>query len=239
MRDAPALRPAQRTHCERVRAPGPSAVLLSDKNGKRQIHSCPKPHPGLWTFIVTGRSSGLPSSFPDLAFPCDAQWRLVKVVRLTAAGTAPDWREVKTSRVTGFPFHPSADKQKGTFHVLLRILQGNRDNPARKKFLEISLLQGARQSQQADDGNHGGSIQGGGGQRCAALGRSGLHASLPAWVMTSSRWPSGASMYIARPPLWWQTPAWSCLPRAAQYSSPSSRVWASTWSNSSSLTTNA
>lgn len=29
---------------------------------------------------------------------------------------------MKISRVTGFPFHPSADKQKGTIHVLVRIL---------------------------------------------------------------------------------------------------------------------
>lgn len=101
-------------------------------NGKRRKQFSQKPHPGLWAFIVTGRSSGLPSSFPDRAFPCDAQWRLIKVVRLTAAGTAPEWREMKISRVTGFPFHPSADKQKGTFHVLARILHAIDGHMAKK-----------------------------------------------------------------------------------------------------------
>jgi hypothetical protein len=69
---------------------------------------------------MTGRSSGWPSSFLDPAFPCNAQWRSVKVVRLTAAGAAPDWREMKIARVTGFPFHPPADKRKGTIHVMPR-----------------------------------------------------------------------------------------------------------------------
>lgn len=115
-----------KTHAqvERERARRTKCGCLSDK-WKTAKHLWQKPHPGLCSIIVTGRSSGLPSSFPDLAFPCVAQWRLIKVVRPTAAGTAPDWCEMKISRVTGFPFHPSAEKQKGTFHVLARILHAN------------------------------------------------------------------------------------------------------------------
>jgi hypothetical protein len=55
---------------------------------------------------------------PGPAFPCIAQWRSNQVVRLTAAGAAPDWREMLISRVTGFPFHPPADKQEGTVHLI-------------------------------------------------------------------------------------------------------------------------
>ncbi len=39
---------------------------------------------------------------------------------------------MKISRVTGFPFHPSADKQKGTFHVLARILHAIDGHMAKK-----------------------------------------------------------------------------------------------------------
>jgi hypothetical protein len=100
--------------------------LAKRKKGRtnnRQNHT-----PGFAHFIVTGRSSGLPSSFPGPAFPCDAQWRSIKVVRHTAAGAAPDWREMKISRVTGFPFHPPADKREGTIHVLGRILHVEKHN---------------------------------------------------------------------------------------------------------------
>ena len=90
-------------------------------NGKktniRQNHT-----PGFAQYIVTGRSSGSPSSFPVPAFPCVAQWRSIKVVRLTAAGAAPDWRAMKIARVTGFPFHPPADKREDTIHVSTGIL---------------------------------------------------------------------------------------------------------------------
>jgi hypothetical protein len=78
--------------------------------------------PGFAQAIVTGRSSGLPSSSFEPAFPCRAQWRSIKFVRHTAAGAAPDWREMKISCVTGFPFHPPADKQEGTIHVISNIL---------------------------------------------------------------------------------------------------------------------
>jgi hypothetical protein len=80
------------------------------------------PTPRALRSIVTGRSSGSPSSFAGLAFPCNAQWRSISVVRLTAAGAAPDWHEMQISRVTGFPFHPPADKREGTIHVVGCIL---------------------------------------------------------------------------------------------------------------------
>ena len=84
---------------------------LAKSNG--QNHS-----PGFAPSInAHGRSSGSPSSSSVLAFPCIAQWRMNKFVRLTAAGAAPDWREMHISRVTGFPFHPPADKQEGTMRV--------------------------------------------------------------------------------------------------------------------------
>jgi len=38
-----------------------------------------------------------------------------------AAGAAPDWREMKISRVTGFPFHPPADKREGAIHAMADI----------------------------------------------------------------------------------------------------------------------
>jgi hypothetical protein len=50
---------------------------------------------------------------------------LVNVVWLTAAGAAPDWREMAISRVTGFPFHHPAGLQDGTNHVTTEILATN------------------------------------------------------------------------------------------------------------------
>ena len=49
-----------------------------------------------------------------------AQWRSTGVVRLTAAGAAPDWRAMVIAHVTGFPFHPPADMQEGTIHLWAR-----------------------------------------------------------------------------------------------------------------------
>jgi len=49
-----------------------------------------------------------------------AQWRSTRVVRLTAAGAAPDWRTMAIAHVTGFPFHLPADKQEGTIHLIGR-----------------------------------------------------------------------------------------------------------------------
>jgi hypothetical protein len=46
-----------------------------------------------------------------------AQWRWTRVVRLTAAGAAPDWHAMAIAHVTGFPFHPPADEQEGTIHL--------------------------------------------------------------------------------------------------------------------------
>jgi hypothetical protein len=98
--------------CDGTRAPTPARRATAE-----QSHT-----PGFAQYIVTGRSSGSPSSFPVPAFPCAAQWRSIKVVRLTAAGAAPDWRAMKIARVTGFPFHPPADKREDTIHVSTRIL---------------------------------------------------------------------------------------------------------------------
>jgi hypothetical protein len=46
---------------------------------------------------------------------CSAQWRFDEVVRLTAAGAAPEWfKRVLTLNVTGFPFHPDQEFNRGT-----------------------------------------------------------------------------------------------------------------------------
>jgi hypothetical protein len=71
-----------------------------------------RPHPGAGTSIANGRSSGLPSFFPVRAFPCIAQWRLNRVVGLTAAGAAPDWRRwtSRASPASRFTLRPKGGR---------------------------------------------------------------------------------------------------------------------------------
>ena len=75
-----------------------------------------------------------------------AQWHSTRVVRLTAAGAAPDWRAMLIAHVTGFPFHLPADEQEGTIHLI------GRDSNA--KFDQLSphyFLAGEREAAQRGD----------------------------------------------------------------------------------------
>eukprot|EP01034_Spumella_vulgaris_P041445 gene41444-51320_t len=116
-----------------------SMELRAGRAGKQA-----KPHPGLCAIFVTGRSSGWPSSFPNPAFPCNAQWRPIEVVRLTAAGAAPDWREMKIPRVTGFPFHPPADKRKGHLTGRVHLAFQAQDRDMVHAFYQAALAHGGQ-----------------------------------------------------------------------------------------------
>lgn len=75
------------------------------------LHQTVFTHPGEYPSKFSGRSSGSPSSFSG-TFPHEwykhiVQWRIVGVVRPTAAGAAPECLFHDLNRGTGFPFHLS------------------------------------------------------------------------------------------------------------------------------------